>query len=137
MTAIDSSLNVPFERLRQLRSALLQLHKALLDSEKIVYERTHGRIRSSSEFFQLVIEHEWFNWLRAISKLIVQIDEALDAKEPITLGQANSLLDNTRQLLRPLEQGTEFEKRYYQAIQRDPNIAFTHGQVSNLLSSRT
>ncbi|MFE4106191.1 hypothetical protein [Almyronema epifaneia] len=133
MTVMDPDLNIPFDRLRQLRAILLKLHKALLDSEKILYEQMHGRIRSSGEFFQLVVEHEWFNWLRAISKFIVQIDEALDAKEPMTLGQVNGLLEDARQLLRPVEQGTEFEKRYYQAIQRDPNIAFMHGQVTNLL----
>ncbi|NEQ33312.1 MAG: hypothetical protein F6K04_20325 [Leptolyngbya sp. SIO4C5] len=134
---MDSASNIPFDRLRQLRAALLKLHKALLDSEKIVYEQRHGRIRSSGEFFQLVVEHEWFSWLRAISKFIVQIDEALDAKEPMTLGQVNVLLTDARQLLRPAEQGNEFEQRYYQAIQRDPNIAFMHGQVSNLLLDRS
>ena len=126
--------NLPFQRLRDVRAALLQLHKALLDSERDMYERFHGRIRSKGEFFQLVVQDEWFSWLRPFSKFIVQIDEALSAKEPITLHQANELLDEARSLVSPDEAGTNREQRYYQAIQRDPNIALMHADVSRLLS---
>ncbi|MEQ9667307.1 hypothetical protein [Coleofasciculus sp. G2-EDA-02] len=126
--------NLPFQRLRDVRAALLQLHKALLDSERDMYERFHGRIRSKGEFFQLVVQDEWFSWLRPFSQFIVQIDEALNAKEPITLHQANELLDEARSLVSPDEAGTNREQRYYQAIQRDPNIALMHADVSRLLS---
>ncbi|MEQ8970631.1 MAG: hypothetical protein RIE73_09570 [Coleofasciculus sp. C1-SOL-03] len=126
--------NLPFQRLRDVRGALLQLHKALLHSERDRYERFHGRIRSKGEFFQLVVQDEWFSWLRPFSQFIVQIDEALSAKEPITLHQANELLDEARSLVSPDETGTNREQRYYQAIQRDPNIALMHADVSRLLS---
>jgi len=39
-------LDIPFQRLREVRAALLHLHKALLHSERDVYEQFHGRIRS-------------------------------------------------------------------------------------------
>lgn len=126
--------NLPFQRLRDVRAALLQLHKALLHSERDQYERFHGRIPSQGKFFQLVVQDEWFSWLRPFSQFIVQIDEALSAKEPITLHQANELLDEARSLVSPDEAGTNREQRYYQAIQRDPNIALIHADVSNLLS---
>lgn len=126
--------NLPFQRLRDVRAALLHLHKALLYSERDQYERFHGRIRSQGKFFQLVVQDEWFSWLRPFSQFIVQIDEALSAKEPITLHQANELLDEARSLVSPDEAGTNREQRYYQAIQRDPNIALIHADVSSLLS---
>ena len=133
MSSSDSSLDLPFQRLREVRTALLRLHKALLESERIAYEQSHGRIRSRGEFFQLVIGDEWFSWLRPFSQLIVQIDEALDAKEePMTLNQANQLLEEAKMLLQASETGTAREKRYYQAIQRDPNIAFMHAETSQL-----
>ncbi len=34
-----------------LSRALLQLHKALLDAERVSYERLHGRIASNGEFY--------------------------------------------------------------------------------------
>jgi hypothetical protein len=100
-----------------------------------VYEQLHGRIQSNGQFFQLVLEDEWFSWLRPFSQFIVQIDEALSAKEPITLDRANELLDEVRSLVSPAEEGTNQEQRYYQAIQRDPDIALMHAEVSRLLAT--
>jgi hypothetical protein len=133
LTEFDTTL----QRLGQVRFALLRLHKALLDDERVNYEQMHGRIRSNGEFFRLVIEDEWFDWLRPISQFIVQIDEALSAKEPITLGLVNDLLDQTQQLLRPAENGTRLEQNYYRAIQRDPDIAFMHADLSRLLGAQS
>src|ERR1051325_6370928 len=65
-------------RLGAVRRALLKLHKALLDDERIEFERVRGRIASSGEFLQLVLNDEWFAYLRPLSALVVQIDELLD-----------------------------------------------------------
>ena len=130
LTEFDTSL----QRLGQVRFALLRLHKALLDDERGNYEQTHGRIQSNGEFFRLVIEDEWFNWLRPISQFIVEIDEALSSKEPITLTQVNDLLSQAQQLMQPAQTGTTLGQNYYNAIQRDPDIAFMHADLSRLLS---
>jgi hypothetical protein len=131
LTEFDTTL----QRLGQARFALLRLHKALLDSERVSYEQTHGRIQSNSEFFRLVIGDEWFDWLRPISQLIVQIDEALSVKEPITLDQVQELLIQVQQLMQPSKDGTTLEQNYYNAIQRDPDIAFMHADLQKLLAS--
>lgn len=133
LTEFDTTL----QRLGQVRFALLRLHKALLDDERLNYEQAHGRIRSNGEFFRLVIEDEWFDWLRPISQFIVQIDEALSSKEPITLDLVNDLLEQTQHLLRPAENGTRLEQNYYQAIQRDPDIAFLHADLNRLLAAQS
>ncbi len=138
MSAYDLPLENSIQTLREVRAALLRLHKALLEFERVGYEQFFGRIQSKGEYFQLVINHDWFSWLRPISQFIVQIDEALSAKEdPVTVGQANELLNSARQLLKPDEEGTVAEKRYYQAIQRDPNIALMHAEVTQLLSPKS
>jgi hypothetical protein len=107
----------------------------LLHSERAVYEQFYGRISSSGEFFRLVTEHEWFDWLRPMSQFIVEIDEALKGKEPTTLGQVEHLLSKGRALLNPSETGTAPEKRYYRAIQRDPDIALMHAEATKLLQN--
>src|SRR3982750_4360822 len=119
-------MNPARERLLQVHGALLRLHKALLDSERAQYELVHGRIASPGAFLQLVINDEWFTWLRVMSELIVQIDEVTDAKEPAQAGDANRLLEQTRKLLTPDEQGQGFTKRYFDALQRDPGIVVSH-----------
>ncbi|HEV2914794.1 MAG TPA: hypothetical protein VGX92_16065 [Pyrinomonadaceae bacterium] len=120
------------QRLRELRRALLHLHKALLDRERDDYEQAFGRV-SSGEMLQLVISHEQFAWLHSISELIVRIDELLDAQEPATVGDAESLLTQTRTLLRPSETGNDFERKYHAVIQRDPNAVLAHGEVTKIL----
>lgn len=124
------------EKLREVRAALLRLHKALLEFERVNYEQFFGRIQSKGEYFQLVVSHDWFSWLRPISQFIVQIDEALSAKEPITVGAANELLNQARQMLKPAQDGTMLEKRYYRAIQQEPAIALLHADVSQLLATQ-
>jgi hypothetical protein len=119
-------------RLRKLRGGLLRLHKALLDSQRAVYEQVVGRV-TSGELLQLVINHEQFVWLRSISEFIVRIDETLDADEPVTTNDAESLLAQARSLLRPAEESSEFGRKYYAALQRDPDAVFAHREVTKIL----
>jgi hypothetical protein len=51
MSSTHPPLDIPFQRLREVRAALLRLHKRLLDSEREGYEQSHGRIRSNGESF--------------------------------------------------------------------------------------
>ena len=132
----SDSLEVTLQRLRDVRNILLRLHKALLESERVVYEQFHGRIQSKGEYFQLVLTHDWFSWLRSISQFIVEIDELLSSKEPIELDQASGLLEQAQNLMQPAEDGDTFGKRYYAAIQRDPDIALMNAQVSRLLETQ-
>ncbi|HEY9859841.1 MAG TPA: hypothetical protein V6D16_10060 [Candidatus Obscuribacterales bacterium] len=136
MSVYPLPLENSIEKLREVRAALLRLHKALLEFERVNYEQFFGRIQSKGEYFQLVVNHDWFSWLRPISQFIVQIDEALSAKEPITVGAANELLNQARQMLQPAQDGTTLEKRYYRAIQQEPEIALMHADVSQLLATQ-
>jgi hypothetical protein len=120
-------------RLVDLRHGLLRLHKALLDSERETYERAHGRISSRGEFFQLVVGDAWFAWLHSVSELVVRIDEMLDADEPATAIDATRVIDHARRLLRPSEGGDGFARRYYDALQRDPDVVLAHAAVKKLL----
>ncbi len=133
MSLSSAPLDLTFRRLRESRQALLELHKALLESERQGYERQFGTIQSKGEYFQLVVSHDWFNWLRVISQLIVKIDEAVSSKEPMTLSQADDLLQHTRRLMKPNVNGNEMEQKYYAAIQREVDIAILHHKLSKLL----
>ncbi len=123
-------------RLQEIRPELLRLHKALLDSERVVYEQTNGRIANSGEFFRLVISDDAFSWLRPISQFIVQIDELLDLrkKDKIEPESAAILLEKARLMIKPNENSlTPLGERYFQAIQRDPNIALMHADIAQKL----
>lgn len=119
------------QRLTNLRGALLRLHKLLLEDERAAYEGEHGRV-SSGEMLQLVIGDEQFAWLHSISELIVSIDEMLDADEA-TADEAESLLAQVRRRLVPAETGDEFGRKYYAALQREPDIVLAHREVKTIL----
>jgi hypothetical protein len=55
------------QRLDELRQRLLDLHKTLVDYERVTYEKTFGAIASQNEFLQLLIKDPWFAWLHPIS----------------------------------------------------------------------
>jgi hypothetical protein len=120
-------------RLDQLRRKLLHLHKILLDAERAAYEREHGR-KTSGEFLQLLINHEQFAWLHRISELVVRIDEILEDEEPSTSTNAAILLTEARSLLMPAEASDQFGKKYYEALQRQPDAILAHKDVAAILS---
>lgn len=122
------------KRLREVSRGLLRLHKSLLDDERVQYERVRGRIESSGEFLQLVLHDEWFAYLRPLSAFVVQIDELLDAEEA-SEGEAGALVAQARAMLKPSETGSEFERRYYAAIQRDPDVIFAQRELLRFLTA--
>ena len=125
------------QRLSELREQLLKLHKALLDSERTSYELVHGPIPSPGAFLQLLINDPRFAWLRPVTTLIVQIDEALAAKNPPTSPPVfEQLIQDMRALLSPSREEDGFWKRYSGAVERDPGVAILHEEMERRLALR-
>lgn len=119
--------------LDNLFRALLRLHKALLDDERISYERVHGRVSSNGAFLQLVLNDAWFAWLRPLSQLIAKLDELSEADEPSTYEDISALLASAQRLLMPTEEGEGFGRQYHDALQRSPDVVLEHAAVRALL----
>ncbi len=120
--------------LSELRIKLLRLHKLLLDTERITYEQVRGQV-SRGEMLQLAIDHSQFAWLHRLSKLIMQIDDLLDADEPITSEAISVLFTDIRTLLTPDQLGDDFALKYDAAFQRNPDVVLAHADVVTLLAS--
>jgi hypothetical protein len=123
-------------RLDALRSALLALHKALVDSERVEYEKVIGRIQSPNHFLHLLTDDPWFAWLRPLSQLIVSIDEALEAEEPLTTTLVDALVARSSRMLVASESGGGFSHHYFSALQRDPDVVLAQGQVAKVRGRR-
>ena len=115
------------EELEGARVGLLRVHKALLDHEKVRYERARGRISGAGHFLELVINDPWFAWLHAISELAVEIDE-YESEDEQPAEQGEALLKKARGLLVPDENGDAFQKEYYRALQESPAVVAVHGE---------
>ena len=124
------------KRLEEVRHALLALHKALVDSERISYEKTFGAIRSPNQFLQLLITDPWFAWLQPLSQLLVSMDEALDAKEPLTAAAVDAAVKAAGVLLAPSESDEGFSRHYFDAMQRDADVVLAHAEVNKQIGRR-
>jgi hypothetical protein len=122
------------KKLLDMRCSLLSLHKALILAEQVTYERINGRVASTSELLQLVLSDPWFTWLHPLSQLVIRIDELLDDESELLLVEVEHFLMEARALIRPSEEGDGFERSYYEALQREPDVIFAHVEVKKLLT---
>jgi hypothetical protein len=121
------------ELLGKLRNVLLEQHKLLLDRERAAYEKIHGPIAGPGAFLTLVIDDPHFAWLKQISTLIVEIDEALSPRSVAGQGEADAITAQAREIMKPREHGTDFQVRYYDAVQESPDVVFLQCRVEQLL----
>lgn len=118
--------------LQNIIKLLLNLHKALLDLERIEYEAKNGQISSNNEYFQLVVNHENFRWLRVLSELIALFDEEIERAE-INQEKIRALLDKFKSLLQD-NFYLEFFNRYQYFLGRDEKIRNLGNQITNYIA---
>ena len=142
---MSNALKPDYQKVRQhlheLRDPLLNLHKALVDSERIFYEQTVGKILSPHHFLRLLAADPWFVWLHPLSELIVTIDTVLDAKTPPQMATLEDLVRQSYRLLVPAETTEDtanhgFAMHYFEALQRDPDVVVAHAEVAKLRRTR-
>ena len=122
------------QKMVALRVTLLRLHKTLLDMERREYERANGHV-STGELFRLVIDHEQFAWLHNLSEFVVRLDETLAGEEPVSDKDTHSAIIMARKMFAPSESGDAFQKRYFDAIQRDPAVVMEHAELARLFAN--
>lgn len=115
-----------------VRRALLQLHKTLLDWERVAYERLNGRT-SAGEMLKVLTSDPQFAWLRPLSELIVRIDLMLDAEPDYTGVDVNAVVSQAQTLVAPDEAGSPYARRYHTALQEHPDAVIAHRGVTTVL----
>ena len=108
---------------------MLGLHAVLLEAERQVHAQTHGPT-TRAQLLRLLLDHEDFAWLRALSGLIARLDEVLDAEGQA--GDAEPFVREARQLLSS-GADTRFGVKYREALQRSPDVVMAHADVIRLL----
>jgi catechol 2,3-dioxygenase len=121
------------DRLLQLRTRLLALHKSLLDDARVAYEMDRGTVSSKGHLLQLVINDPFFAWLHQISEMVVRIDEATASDAVATEADGRAIFDQVDRLLLPSESGDVFARKYYEALQRQPAVVLAHAAVKKVL----
>ena len=106
-----------------MRRELLDLHRALVDSERREYERARGRMTDRA-FLGALIHDAELAWLNPLTSLIVRLEEVLEEGAP-----AADCIAEIRNLLRPAETGAGFQRKYAEAMQRSPDVVVAHGRA--------
>lgn len=88
-----------------------------------------GDSTTATKFCNFIMHDPWFAWLHSLSELVVQIDEMLDAKEPLKESEAVAVIDQARVLLTPSETGSGFQKKYFTSLQQSPDVVLEHSEV--------
>jgi hypothetical protein len=123
-----------------LRRALRDLHRALAERAARDYVWSQERIDplSRGELLQLLATDPEFAWLRGLSELMVDIDEADDAgpaeKEEFALGVRAAV---ERFIVPPAGGSAQdaFAQRYWPYVQEDPHVAMAHAAAKRQLSA--
>jgi hypothetical protein len=118
------------DRLRELSTRLLRLHRLLLDGERLAYETRHGAV-GAGDLFRLVLDDPQFAWLRSLSALIARIDAAIDAEDALGSHDVEAAFREVYRLLKGGE-GGDFRVKYHEALQRSPDVVMAHAAVSKL-----
>jgi hypothetical protein len=120
---------------QEVRHVLLDLHKALLDAQRIRYEREHGRVPSSQAFLGLVLEHPSFAWLRAMSALIARLDEWME-EEHGAPEDLDGMISALRSLIEAQGKLASFSTPYWQIVNEVPEVLVAHVKLWRLLDKR-
>jgi hypothetical protein len=65
----------------------------------------------------------------------VRIDEALAADAEITREDTRGAIALARKIFAPTETGDDFQKKYFDAIQKDPAVVMEHAELVRLFQN--
>jgi hypothetical protein len=126
-------MNTSPSSIENLRLSMLDLHKTLMDAQRVRYERDHGRIQTSGELLGLVLEHPSFAWLRTLSALIARLDEWIEEKEKAGQDELPALIDALKSLIETEGKDAAFNKPYWELANAVPEVLVAHVKLWRLI----
>lgn len=120
-------------RVGPLRHALLDLHRTLIDAQRIEYERVRGRVETRGEFLGLVLNHPDFEWIRKLSALIAELDEWAEDEDSASEPGYDGIVEALRSLIRPDGADPGFGGRYWKMVEANPDVTVAHVKTWRLV----
>jgi len=118
-------------RLQALSDHLMELHRAVVQATRTVYEVGHGAI-SATAFLHLLTEDPAYVWLKSFTRLVLELDIALDGKAPLALERWPEW---QARIIALLDRDEAFVEHYAELLQSDPEVGGLHAQLRMLLSA--
>ena len=111
------------------RKAALDLHKRLIEAQRLLYEREHGRVATPADLLHLVTYDPAFTWLRPLAQFVLAADEVLANPELSESEAAEVRADCERLFTEPA-----FEAPYLALLQNSPDVVLSHAQLRRELA---
>ena len=124
------------DRLKELRPALRDLHRALAERVRRDHEFERGALVSPGEFVHLLTGDARFAWLRSLSELMVDLDVFLEADPSPTDDEAAAVRVEIEGLIaapKPPAAASDFASRSLPLLADDPHLTMTHAKVKQLI----
>ncbi len=118
--------------LEAVSRALQALHKQILEAEGAYFPG-----KSSLELLDRLLNSPEWAWLRALSMLIADLDEALAKDSDVTTDDAASAAGHVRALVFGLGEPRDeaYLGRYRPLLQRSAALASAHGELKRLVDA--
>jgi hypothetical protein len=116
--------------LRDLWKQLLPLHRALIDAARDEYIATGADVAGPTHLLQLLNEDPFFQWLKPMTALIVEIDEM--SRTDFDRAQLDAMVARVREIFDGGAAGP-FGSRYLPLLQRDVDVAIAHAAIRQIL----
>ena len=120
---------------KDLRNAVLALHKELLTSQVDEIERATGHTMSANEQLTAALQDPRFMWLRELSGLAALLDAEAAAKPEDEPLPGKPGIEQLTELLDPPDPDSPFGRRYLRELQDNPAVGLAHGAVRALLAA--
>jgi hypothetical protein len=109
-----------------VREAMDAVHKQMLDASRADFELLNGPIAGPGQFLELLMGHPFFAWLRPMSGLMAEIDEAMDEPETLDALRVKGFRERLEAIL--------LEPRYLHYLQISPDLVMDHAALRRALS---
>jgi hypothetical protein len=113
------------------RTALLELHRRLLQVQRMEAERYGGRM-NAGELLQAASQDPRFSWLSPLLGLVAQLDQA---RADADVDATEAALGGLRSLVAPPDPDSAFGSRYLEILQAHPDVVFAHRDATAALTA--
>jgi hypothetical protein len=120
----------------EVREALRDLHRALVEAVRRDYERERHAVFSAGEFLHLVTGDPYFAWLHPISELMVDLDVLLETDPGPSADEAAGVRTEIEYFISPPSGAAasgEFVQRYLPYVAADPHVGIAHVRLKQAL----
>jgi hypothetical protein len=118
------------EALREISKVLLPLHRALIDAAKEDYALAVAPVKPA-QLLQLLTDDAFFEWLKPVTSLIVDIDEM--ARTDFEAADVAAIADRVDRLFGAKAEGA-FSAQYIPMLQRSVDVAIGHAALRKAVS---